>query len=221
MTSAVSKKAFIVGLTSRIIATPFLAAGIFLFLSVFLIPFLPSHIFSLDIRILIGLISFICAFSIILVQYLLRTKIDEGKDLEKIAQVARIISQFDLNLEEAELINRVEGWDYRKIVGDSLTEEQLKKAYVLASSNELKNESTEKGRILLGVILSFLMSIIFFTGFQVWRCDDYKPIILGMIFLGLGLFLLNSYRLHQQRINSLKEKIGKLKPNMSNAADTK
>lgn len=219
MTSSVSKKAFIVGLTSRIIATPFLAAAIFLLLSVFLIPFLPNHIFGLDIRIVIGLLSFLCTISIILIPYILRTGIDKGKDVEKIGQVARIISQFDLNLEEAELINRVEGWDYKKIVGDRLTEEQLQKACVLASSNQLKNESYEKGRMLLGIIVSFSMSIIFFAGFQVWKSGDYKPIILGLLFLGLGLFLLNSYRLHQQRIEVIKEKIERLKPKMANAAD--
>ena len=47
-------------------------------------------------------------------------------DLSKIEHIGEVMCQFDLNYEEAQLINRVEGWDYAKVVGEKLSQDKLK-----------------------------------------------------------------------------------------------
>lgn len=148
------------------------------------------------------------------IPFLLRYKIQSNEQRHKMEEIARVISQFDLNYEEVELINRVEGWDYQKNTVVRFNNDDLKETYLLSKNIQIENESYEKVRILIGIIVSFVMSLIFIGGFQNWESDVYWPMLCGILLLGLSIYLMQSYRDHKHRVDILKDKIANFKLSM-------
>lgn len=214
MTKHISKQLFIKRIIALIIVSPILLWISTLLLITIFGPFFENRFPDHDARFFFIIVSFLLVILPIWILFIFRYKIDPSGDRHKIEQIAHIISRFNLNYDEAEFINRAEGWDYQKVMGVRLNEEELNEALFLSKNIQIENESIQKGKMLIGIIASFVMALIFIAGIQNWKSHDYWPMVCGIFLFGLSIYLFRSYRHHQLRIQGLKEKIQKIKLNM-------
>jgi hypothetical protein len=211
-TEHISKQLFLKRIITLIIFTPILVWISTILLITIFGPFFENRFSDDEIRAISVIGSLILVILPMWIPFF-RYKIESSDDRHKIEQIARVISQFDLNFEEAELINRAEGWDYQNDMVIHLNEEELKETFLLSKNIQIENESYQKGRMSTGIIASFIMSLIFIAGIQNWKTTDYWPMLCGIFLFGLSIYLFRTYRYHQLRIESLKEKIEKFKLN--------
>ena len=193
MAEPISKRAFINRLILRLLLTPFLFLLLLLLLSAFLAPFLENQFSAVDFRLVAAALSVAFLFLFLWLPYIKETKIDSRADRFRIEQIAKIISEFDLNLEEAELINKVEGWDYQNVVGDKLSKDQVGEAFDLSKSRMKKESYPQRYWVLGMMILSFLMAPFGFAGLLHWRSSGIPPFFSGLLCLSCGCFLLYGY----------------------------
>lgn len=202
MATYVSKPLFIKWFILLLILTPIIFGISMLVLAIIFGPFLENRFTLQDTLCFSAIISFFLVILSVWVPFISSYKIDNSDNRKKIEQISRVVSDFNLNYEEAELINRVEGWDYKNVIGDRLNKEDLKEALVLSRKNQIEKESYHKWRNLTGIIISFIMISIFAVG---------RLFIFVAFFLLIILYFNRRYRRHLLNIKKLNDEIQKLK----------
>lgn len=214
-TQYISKQFFIKNLVFLIIASPMIFGVTTLILFVVISPFLENRFTAHDSLYLSGIISLFVFILPIWKALIIGYRIDPTGERHKIEHVARIISDpFILSFDEAKLINKVEGWEYKDDKELRLNEEELREAFLLASKNVSIRGAGDDPRTLVVSMLSFITSLIFLVAIKDWRNPAHWPLIgIGILLFFISLYFYKSYKNARRYIKSRNQEVQELYTN--------
>jgi hypothetical protein len=198
-TRNISKQLFKRELISILIRTPVYFGIGTLVIFVMISPFLEDWFSGHDSLYISAIISYLVTILPMWVELLFKHTVDPSKNRQKIEHVSGLIAtKFDLSFDEVKLLNSVEEWEYNSNRHIRLKEKELKEAFLLANEVTLNSYARDAGynpRTILGIITSFIMSLICLSGLKDWKNPSNWPIIgIGLLLLCFSLYLYRSFK---------------------------